>query len=58
MKTHGGTNHVQGRLNRGTQPKPNPNHAGSGKPHGQVTEALTRPAVNAANYAGQAVKRK
>ena len=55
---HGGTHHVQGRrLNRGTA-KPSPIHHGSGKPVGVVHEAPTRPAVNSANFAGQAVKRK
>jgi hypothetical protein len=58
-KRHGGTNHVQGSLNRGTQPRPNPTHAGSGKSHG-VTHAPPPPGgtVNSANYAGQRVKRK
>ena len=57
-KHHGGTHHVQGSLHRGTKPQPSPIHHGSGKPLGVVTKAPTRPAVNAANYAGQKVKRK
>jgi hypothetical protein len=37
-KHHGGTHHVQGVLNRGTAPRPSPQHAGSGRPKG-VTHA-------------------
>lgn len=33
-KRHGGTHHVQGSLQRGTERKPSPYHAGSGKPKG------------------------
>jgi hypothetical protein len=35
-KLHGGTHHVQGRLNRGTKPQPSPLHGGSGMPKGVV----------------------
>ena len=34
MARHGGTDHVQGQLNRGTAKKPSPYHHGSGKPLG------------------------
>ena len=44
---------------KGTKPRPNPYHAGSGRPHGVLHEAPTLPQVNAANYASQKVgKRK
>jgi hypothetical protein len=44
---------------KGTQPRPNPTHAGSGRPHG-VTHAPPPPGgtVNSQNYARQQVKRK
>jgi hypothetical protein len=58
MKKHGGTDHAQGVINRGTKPKPNPFHAGSGRPHGAINDAPMRPAVNSANYGGHKVKRK
>ena len=35
-KHHGGTHHVQGRLNRGPRASPNPIHAGTGQPLGKV----------------------
>jgi hypothetical protein len=34
MATHGGTTTPKGHLNRGTAQRPNPTHAGSGRPHG------------------------
>jgi hypothetical protein len=40
------------------QPRPNSQHAGSGRPHGVLHEAPARPMVNAANYGAQRVKRK
>jgi hypothetical protein len=40
------------------RPRPNSQHAGSGRPHGVLHEAPTRPMVNAANYGAQKVKRK
>jgi hypothetical protein len=43
---------------KGTHPRPNPFHAGSGKPHGVLRAAPTLPQVNSSNYAGQRVKRK
>jgi hypothetical protein len=58
MKHHGGTYHIQGRLNRGTAPKPSLIHHGSGKPLGQLNAAPTKPMINAANYAGRKAKRK
>jgi hypothetical protein len=39
-------------------PRPNTSHAGSGRPHGKLHEAPTRPAVNSANYGAQKLKRK
>jgi hypothetical protein len=47
VKKHGGTDHIQGRLNRGTEKRPSPIHHGSGKPVG-VTHAPPPPggAVN------------
>jgi hypothetical protein len=41
--THGGTTISQGHQNKGTAPKPNPIHGGSGAPHG-VTQAAAAPA--------------
>jgi hypothetical protein len=35
-KRRGGTHHQQGVLRKGTQPQPNPTHAGSGAPKGQT----------------------
>jgi hypothetical protein len=58
MKKHGGTDHIQGQLNRGTKPKPNPFHAGSGWPHGVVHDAPTRPAVNAGGTFGMGTLKK
>jgi hypothetical protein len=43
---------------KGTQPRPNPTHAGSGKSHGIVHDAPRLPQINSANYAGHKVKRK
>jgi len=60
-KLHGGTHHIQGRLNRGA-PKPEATsvafHAGSGAQK-RLHEAPTLPQVNSANYAaGHKVNRK
>jgi hypothetical protein len=43
---------------KGTKPRPNPYHAGSGKPHGVLHEAPTLPQVNDKNYSGKVQKRK
>jgi hypothetical protein len=43
---------------KGTQPRPNPVHAGSGRPHGILHEAPTRPMVNDQNYAGHKIGRR
>jgi hypothetical protein len=41
------------------QPRPNSQHAGSGRPHGILNQAPMRPMVNDQNYAAQKVgKRK
>jgi hypothetical protein len=61
-KQHGGTNHVQGVLNRGPRPQPATTSGGfnGGTMHvkGRVHATPTRPMVNSANYAGHKVKRK
>jgi hypothetical protein len=56
-KHHGGTK-LPRTLQKGTHQRPNPFHAGSGRPHGVVHDAPTRPMVNDQNYAGHKVKRK
>jgi hypothetical protein len=33
---HGGTDHIKGVLNKGTAPRPSPQHGGSGAPKGVV----------------------
>jgi hypothetical protein len=56
VKKHGGTDHVQGSLHRGTAPKPSPYHGGSGRPKG-VTNGPPKPgaAVNRGGTFGMGV---
>jgi hypothetical protein len=59
MKRLRGTGTRINAMNRDrSPPRPNSQHAGSGRPPGQLHEAPTLPQVNSANYAGQKVKRK
>jgi hypothetical protein len=53
MKHHGGTQHVQGALHRGTAPRPSPVHGGSGRPKGVVH--APRPRVYS-NHGGTAAR--
>jgi hypothetical protein len=59
-KRHGGTHHIQGVLeNRGTAPRPSPQHAGSGAPKGRLHDATpARPAVNAGGTFGMGTLKK
>jgi hypothetical protein len=55
-KLHGGTHHVQGKLNRGG-PKPRiyANHGGTNHQMGKTHDVPTLPQVNDQNYAGHRV---
>jgi hypothetical protein len=57
-KLHAGSGIPHGHQNKGTERKPSPYHAGSGRPKGILHEAPARPMVNSANYGGQKLKRK
>jgi hypothetical protein len=57
MKLHGGTHHVQGTLNRGTTPRPNPLHAGSGRRQG-VTHGAPQPRVQGGTFGMGTLKKR
>jgi hypothetical protein len=48
-KHHGGTDHIQGRLSRGTQARPNAVHGGSGRPHG-ITHGPPQPRIQGGTF--------
>jgi hypothetical protein len=58
-KQHGGSGKTQGVLNRGTHTRPNPTHAGSGRPHG-ITHAPPPPGgtVNRGSIFGMGTLKK
>jgi hypothetical protein len=43
---------------KGTQPRPNPYHGGSGRPLGTTHAPSPQPVVNAANYGQQKIKKR
>jgi hypothetical protein len=54
-KRHGGTDHIQGKLNRGgLKSQPHPVHAGSGRPLGVVHSGV-QPRIYTGNHGGTAL---